>query len=52
MLILSYALDVVPKIKAMSEGRWDMPTKVLLPIVKTGGYATELGKFRKGTGAM
>lgn len=52
MLTLSYALDIVPKIKAVSEERWDMHSKVLLPIEKTAGYATELGKFRKGSGTM
>lgn len=34
MLILFYTLDIIPKIKAVSEERWAMRTKVLLPIEK------------------
>lgn len=49
MIILSYALDIVPKIKAMSEERWDVHTKVLLPIQKLQVIQHNLGNSnRKG----
>lgn len=34
MQILFYTLGIIPKIKSLSEERWDMHTKVLLPIEK------------------